>query len=113
MVETGSGGAAAPWLVNGFEITQETPYTFPDVASFNCEPNRGPPDAAAAPDQPLAVGVLVAGDRRRAGQRPRRAAAAGRSSAASERGQIANFVAVNYVAIGDLFDVVDELNGVG
>ena len=30
-----------------------------------------------------------------------------------ERGQIPNFVAVNYVDRGDLFGVVDELNGVG
>jgi endonuclease YncB( thermonuclease family) len=29
-----------------------------------------------------------------------------------ERGQIPNFVAVNYVADGDTFAVVDELNGV-
>ena len=27
-------------------------------------------------------------------------------------GAIPNFVAVNYVAIGDVFEVVDELNGV-
>ena len=30
-----------------------------------------------------------------------------------ERGQIPNFVAVNYVAFGDVYDVVDALNGVG
>ena len=29
-----------------------------------------------------------------------------------ERGSIPNFVAVNYVALGDVYDVVDELNGV-
>ena len=29
-----------------------------------------------------------------------------------ERGQIPNFVAVNFVILGDLFAVVDELNGV-
>ena len=36
---------AAPWLVNGFEHTQDTPYTFPTVESFSCDPNRGPDDA--------------------------------------------------------------------
>ena len=29
-----------------------------------------------------------------------------------ERGQLPNFVAVNYYNLGDLFSVVDELNGV-
>ena len=31
---------------------------------------------------------------------------------AEERGQIPNFVAVNFYLNGDVFDVVDELNGV-
>jgi hypothetical protein len=31
---------------------------------------------------------------------------------AEERGQIPNFVAVNFYLIGDVVDVVDELNGV-
>jgi hypothetical protein len=31
---------------------------------------------------------------------------------AEERGQIPNFVGVNFYLNGDLFDVVDELNGV-
>jgi hypothetical protein len=35
MVEEGAGGPDAPWLLNGFEHTQETPYTFPTVESFD------------------------------------------------------------------------------
>ena len=45
MLEEGTGGDAAPWLVNGFELTQDTPYTFPTAADFSCDPNRGPSDA--------------------------------------------------------------------
>ena len=45
MVEEGDGGDAAPWLVNGFEHTKDTPYTFPTVESFSCDPNRGSEDA--------------------------------------------------------------------
>ena len=45
MVEEGDGGDQAPWLVNGFEHTQDTPYTFPTVESFSCDSNRGPDDA--------------------------------------------------------------------
>ena len=46
MVEEGTGGDAAPWLVNGFELTQDTPYTFPTVADFSCDTQ---PRAADAP----------------------------------------------------------------
>ena len=31
----------------------------------------------------------------------------------AERGQIPNFVAVNYYNLGDVFGVVDRLNGLG
>ena len=34
------------------------------------------------------------------------------SSASPSAGQIPNFVAVNFVSYGDVFDVVDTLNGV-
>jgi hypothetical protein len=112
MLEEGDGGAEAPWLVNGFEITQETPYTFPTVESFSCEPSRGPPDA------PLFLLNHWIADFRRlvsaAETVNTRAVLLGRAEQCrAERGQIPNFVAVNYVTIGDLFDVVDELNEVG
>jgi hypothetical protein len=111
MVEEGDGGDQAPWLVNGFEHTQDTPYTFPTVESFNCDRNRGPDDApllllnhwlsgftALVTDAQLvnARDVLL----------PRA------EQCQSERGSIPNFVAVNYVALGDVYDVVDELNDV-
>jgi hypothetical protein len=110
MVETGSGGAAAPWLVNGFEITQETPYTFSTVDSFNCDPNRGPADAPLFQLNHWLAGFdSLVSDAQLVNQRdvllPRA------EQCAAERQRQPNFVAVNYVALGDLFEVVDELNG--
>jgi hypothetical protein len=105
------GGTDAPWLVNGFEHTQDTPYTFPTVASFDCAANRGPADASlfllnhwlagfdalvTSAQQVNVVDVLLPRARQ----------------CEQERGQIPNFVALNYVAIGDGSRVVDELNGV-
>ena len=111
MVEEGNGGAAAPWLVNGFEHTRDTPYTFPTVESFSCDPNRGPDDAPL-----LLLNHWLSGFRNLVSDAqlvnasdvllPRA------QQCQEERGSIPNFVAVNYVALGDVYDVVDELNGV-
>lgn len=111
MTEEGSGGSTAPWLRNAFDLTQDTPYTFPTAADFSCEPNRGGPQAplllvnhwlsgfssiVTAAEQVNVVDVL--GERVRQCQQ--------------ERGMRANFVAVNYYDIGDVVAVVDDLNGV-
>lgn len=111
MLEEGSGGDAAPWLANGFELTQDTPYTFPTVESFSCAPNRGPADAplflvnhwlsgfgSLVSNAELVNTSDVLGSRVRQCQ--------------AERGQIPNFVGVNFVDRGDVWAVVDELNGV-
>ncbi len=111
MVEEGAGGDTAPWLVNGFEFTQDTPYTFPTVESFSCAPNRGPSDApllllnhwlsgfsslVTSAQQVNVSAVLL----------PRA------EQCRDERGQIPNFVALNFITIGDVLTVVDALNGV-
>ena len=111
MLEEGNGGDAAPWLVNGFELTQDTPYTFPTVDDFSCDPNRGPADAPLfLLNHWLSKFSTLVSDAQQVNQRdvllPRA------EQCEQERGQIPNFVAVNYVALGDLFDVVDTLNGV-
>ena len=97
--------------MNGFTITQETPYTFPTVESFSCAPNRGPADAplfllnhwlagfTALVTSAQQVNTLdVLGSRA--------------EQCRQERGQIPNFVAVNFLDIGDTIAVVDRLNGV-
>ena len=112
MLEEGDGGPDAPWLVNGFDITQETPYTFPTVESFNCAPNRGPADAPLFLLNHWLSGFTLAGHRRRSWSTTATCCCARAEQCRDERGQIPNFVAVNFVAIGDVFAVVDELNGV-
>lgn len=111
MVEEGDGGEAAPWLVNGFEFTQDTPYTFPTVESFSCDENRGPADAPLfllnhwlSGFATLVTNAETANALDVLGARAEECQAA--------RGQIPNFVAVNYTTIGDVDQVVDDLNGV-
>jgi hypothetical protein len=112
MTEEGDGGTQFPWLANAFALTQETPYTFPSVDDFSCEPNRGPADAplflvnhwlsgftalVTAARQVNVTDVL--------GTRV--------EQCRDERGLFPTFVGVNYYDIGDAAEVVDDLNGVG
>ena len=107
MLEEGDGGDEAPWLVNGFEHTQDTPYTFPTVDSFSCDPNRGPADAPLLLlNHWLSGFTSLVTDAQLVNDRD--VLLPERSSAQAERGTIPNFVAVNYVAIGDVYDVVDD-----
>ena len=52
------------------------------------------------------------GGQRGPGQRPRHFVP-GVQACRAERGLLPNFVAVDFYGEGDLFDVVDELNGAG
>jgi hypothetical protein len=111
MVETGRGGDAAPWLVNRFDLTQETPYTFPTVDDFTCAPNRGPSDAPLFQLNHWLSGFSsLVTNAELVNQREVLLTRA--QQCEQERGQLPNFVAVNYVALGDVYEVVDVLNGV-
>jgi hypothetical protein len=105
-------GPPPDWYTNAWGVTEETPYTFVFKESFSCEPNRGETGKPffllnhwiqrIAPNRADAAVVndydfLLA----RAQQ------------CAAERGKTPNFVAVNFYGQGDLFRVVDTLNGVG
>jgi hypothetical protein len=109
MVEEGSGGEAAPWLLSGFDVTQDTPYTFPTVDSFSCAPNRGPADAPL-----LLVNHWLSGFTAlvtNAQLVNARDVLLPRAEACrDERGQAPTILAVNFVSIGDVFAVADELN---
>ncbi|MGB9347476.1 MAG: phosphatidylinositol-specific phospholipase C domain-containing protein [Ilumatobacteraceae bacterium] len=111
MLESGDGRPDHPWLVNGFDFVQETPYDFPTVESFSCAPNRGVPDAPLlqinhwlngftnlVSDAQLVNAADVLGTRV--------------EQCREERGMQPNLVAVNHADIGDLMAVVDRLNGV-
>ncbi|MET0146393.1 MAG: hypothetical protein ABW328_16655 [Ilumatobacteraceae bacterium] len=111
MVEEGGDVPDAPWLVNGFEFTQDTPYTFPTVESFSCDPNRGRPDAPLfLLNHWLSGFSALVTDAQHINTAEVLLARAERCR--DERGQIPNFVAVNFVVFGDVQAVVDTLNGV-
>ena len=104
--------APVPWMHRGFEVAQETPFRFHSVDDLSCERNRGPADAALflvnhwiediAPS-PADAELLNA----REVLLPRL------QQCEAERGQLPNLVAVNFYRLGDLLEVVDEINGVG
>ena len=107
-----NAGPPPDWYFNVWDATEETPYTFVVKEQFSCEPNRG---GTGKPffllnhwiqrGSPNRVDAAIVNDYdfllARAEQ------------CAEERGQVPNFVAVNFYSQGDLIDVVNTLNGVG
>lgn len=109
MAENEGGGTAYPWLLDGFEVSQDTPYLARVPAEWSCELFRGPSTASLFLfnhwlSQPLtrvssarqANSATVLGPRL--------------DECQQERGQIPNFVAVDFYSEGDLFGQVDRLN---
>ncbi|GAA4753836.1 hypothetical protein GCM10023350_43950 [Nocardioides endophyticus] len=114
LMENEGGGTAYPWLLPGFEQSQDTPFLFRRPAQLgspgSCAANRGNPDASlfllnhwitdksaevTNAERVNASDVLLTRARECEG----------------ERGLLPNYVAVDFYDRGDLFDVVDELNG--
>ena len=101
-----------PWLRPAFELMQETPLTFREPGEFSCRANRGVDDASLfqlnhwieSTPTPLPSNARIVNARDvllgRAQQCQR------------QRGLLPNLLAVDFYRTGDLFEVVDELNGV-
>jgi hypothetical protein len=101
-----------PWLRPAFHDFQETPYTFHHPEEFSCRPNRGGTDGSlfllnhwidTAPAPKPSNAAVVNGHDFLLDRAKR---------CARERGHLPNVVAVDFYRAGDLFRVVDELNGV-
>ena len=112
LMENRGGGAAWPWLIQGFDVVQDTPYLFESPDDFTCDLNRGDPEA------PILLVNHWIDDWKRVPQNSAEVNARDvllprLELCEEERGQLPNFVAVDYYDRGDLFGVVDELNGVG
>jgi hypothetical protein len=109
-----------PWYREAYAITQETPYSFnrpaqltdPALLPRSCAENRGPADAplflinhwidtSPAPRPSNAEKVNAHGPLLRRTRECERL-----------RGQRANLLAVDFYETGDLFGVVDKLNGI-
>ncbi|MFC6712409.1 hypothetical protein [Branchiibius cervicis] len=108
--ENEGGGSSYPWMLDGPQWSQDTEYTNPSVSSFSCAIKRG------EPDNPIFLmnhwlsgfGSLQA-DAKKVNARSVLLPLAQKCE--KERGQIPNYVAVNYVNLGDLKSVVQTLNG--
>lgn len=103
-------GPPPPWYLPAFDEMQETPYLFTDPDELSCGANRGPADASlllmnhwitrAAPDRTDAV---VINSHEAIVQRAR--------ECEEVRGQLPDFIAVNFYGIGETIEAVDSLNG--
>jgi hypothetical protein len=116
MAERKSGGGEFPWYHQGFDLTQETPYTFDSPAELadtatSCAPNRGAesnplfqlnhwvekiPRSPSTARQVNAFDFLY--DRARACQ--------------ELRGLVPNIVGVDFYDEGDVAEVTRALNGI-
>lgn len=104
------GGPSAPWLMQAFDWIQDTSYTNPTVQSLSCDRLRGNADS------PL---LLINHFLTRFDTRVTDSLAINAESVLLpyvercelERGMLPNFVSVDFYNLGDVFDVVDSLNG--
>jgi hypothetical protein len=106
-----SGDADGQGLHAAWELWMDTPYSFADPSEFSCELNRGSADnelflvnhwiGNPLPDPTASAEVNVA------------AVLEARARACAERwGRTVNFLGVDFYDRGDLFPVVDRLNGI-
>jgi hypothetical protein len=103
------------YYLHAWDYTEETPYSFSNLEDFDdssCRPNRGDTDKPffllnhwITRASPSRVDATILNDYDYLLERAQRCA--------EERGQIPNLVGVNFYLNGDVFDVVDTLNGVG
>ena len=111
MMENHGGGSTYPWLLPAFDWVQDTPFSNPSVAQLSCRLQRG-----SADDPLFLVNNWLSGfrslvsDARKVNAYETLRPYLDRCQ--QERGQIPNFVAVNYFNKGDPFRAVDALNGV-
>ncbi len=104
-------GPPPAWYHHAWDYTEETPYSFKDPTELSCQPNRGDTGKPffllnhwIERVSPSRVDAVHINDYEFLLDRAQQCA--------EERGQIPNFVAVNFYLIGQVVDVVDELNGV-
>jgi hypothetical protein len=112
VVSAENEGPPPDWYHHAWDLFMDTPYAFGATQDFSCEANRGDVSnplflvnhwlstPAATED-----GSAEANTAAVLGERARRCEL--------EQGRRVNVLAVDFYDLGDLFTVVDELNGVG
>jgi hypothetical protein len=111
---TAESGAPPPvWYQHVWDLAFDTPYTYASVAEIEatgCDANRG------QPSNPLFlvnhwIGDPLSSDKNATLANPYAVLAPHAKGCRDKLGRLPNFVAVDFYDIGDLFRVVDELNG--
>lgn len=101
------------WLHHVWDEAWDTPYSFNNPGDFSCELNRGSSDNALFLLNHWLNTVVGLPDKGRAAETNSFDVLHGRAvQCMEESGQLPNFVAVDWYEQGDLFEVVDALNGV-
>jgi hypothetical protein len=102
--------AAFDWYLDEFTWAWENPYDNPTPADFRCTANRGQPtNDLFVLNHFLESALPLKSNAERVNQNPDFLAHAQRCR--SETGRLPNFVTVDWYNVGDLFAVVDALNG--
>jgi hypothetical protein len=106
------GGTTYPWLRKAWDYIQDTPYDNASQAKLNCSRLRGDADNSLL----LINNIITRFDTRVSDSAKLNAYDALYPYAArcqQERGQLPNYVAVDFYDKGNVFAVVDKLNGFG
>lgn len=112
LMENHGGGATYPWMLQGFDWVQDTPFTNPSLADLSCKLNRG-----SASDPLLLINAWLSGftnlvtNARKVNAND--VLGPYLDKCRTERGQIPNYVAINFYNEPDVFKAVDQLNGFG
>jgi len=103
--------AEYPWLMRIWDHAWETPFSFASPDDFVCDPNRGDPANPLFLLNHFLTGLGGSPDL--AGMVNYNPLFIDRAEQCEDEGNaLPNFVAVDFYDIGDLFEVVDALNGV-
>ncbi|HET9944392.1 MAG TPA: hypothetical protein VFR56_01975 [Actinomycetes bacterium] len=112
VVTSENHGGEVSWMPDFYAITEETPYDWPNVQAFTCEPARGGTDKPlflvnhwiSNNESPIANARVA----NTADELERRIA-----QCRTERGRAPTILAVDFVDVGDVVPVVDDLNASG
>jgi hypothetical protein len=110
LVMAQQAGPPPAWYHHGDDLVEDTPFGFTDVDAFTCEANRGRDGAPLLlANHWLDTGVPTPQNGRRANELEvlRRRVA----DCEDVRGRPPNVVAVDWYSIGDVLEIVDEVNG--
>ncbi len=113
LVVTAENGSPPPaWLHHVWDLAWDTPYTFQSVDEFDCSLNRGSSDHGVLLMNhwvSASTGLPAMGEAATANSADVLRARAAECERVA--GRLPTFVAVDFYDQGDLFAVVDELNG--